>query len=240
MRAAAVALCLSLVAGFLPAPEATAQVPPAAAEEKGVTVPAGAYWAMTEVIVEQGQSVTHRHGLEFIYALQGEAVVRIGAETRRIPQGAATLIPAGVAHTHLSPAGAGRILAFQLAPAEGAWGDLRIVRTRRTGVLSGFRQGRQMARLTEVRLQPQSQTPVHTHPGPEAVYVLEGPIVVQTEGKLTMALRGDLLLLPGDTPLQARYIGGTGMGRFLALFVVAEDAPFSVPIPTGFAHPPNP
>jgi quercetin dioxygenase-like cupin family protein len=81
---------------------------------------------------------------------------------------------------------------------------------------------------------------VHTHPGPEAVYILDGPIVLQTEGKLVMLLRGDLAVLPGDTALQARYIGGVGQGRFLALFVVAEGAPFSSPIPAGFKAAPQP
>lgn len=218
---------------------AGAQVIPA--DLKDVAVPTGAYWATQEVVVGRGQSVTHRHGLEFVFALKGDSVVRIGSAAVTIPEGKAFGVPAGVAHTHLAAGqGESRIVASQLAGEVATWGTLEIVRTRRTTSLAGFRQGPQLARLSEVVLAPFAQTPVHSHPGPEAVYILEGPIVLQTEGKLVMLLRGDLAVLPGDTALQARYIGGTGQGRFLALFVVAEGAPFSSPVPAGFKVPPQP
>jgi quercetin dioxygenase-like cupin family protein len=208
---------------------------------KDIAVPAGAYWATQEVVIGRGQSVAHRHGLEFVFALKGDAAVRIGSAAVTIPEGKAYGIPAGVAHAHLTAGqGESRIVASQLAGEAATWGTLEILRTKRTTALAGFRQGPQMARLSEVVLAPFAQTPVHTHPGPEAVYILEGPIVLQTEGKLVMLLRGDLAVLPGDTALQARYIGGVGQGRFLALFVVAEGAPFSSPIPAGFKAAPQP
>lgn len=234
-------LMLTLVAlALLPGTGSQAQVPPADVTVRGISVPAGAYWASQEVVIEGLQRVAHQHGLEFIYAVQGDAAVVIGGQTTRIPQGTAATVPAGTTHTHISPGGSSRIAAFQLAPGEATWGDLTVLRARRTGVLEGYRSGSQYARLLEVRLQPLSQTAVHTHPGPETFFVLEGPIVVQVEGKLTMLLRGDLFALAGDTVLQARYIGGTGQGRFLALFVVADGAPFSTPIPAGFKTPPAP
>ncbi|HXF81205.1 MAG TPA: cupin domain-containing protein [bacterium] len=233
---ALVALALLAGAGY----PVQAQVPPADVTVKGISAPAGAYWSSQEVVMEGRQRITHQHGLEFVYALQGDAAVVRDGQTTRIPQGAAAAVPAGATHTHLSPADSSRIAAFQLAPAEATWDGLTVLRARRTGVLESYRPGAQYARLLEVRLQPLSQTAVHTHPGPETTFVLEGPIVVQVEGKLTMLLRGDLYALPGDTVLQARYIGGAGIGRFLALFVVAEEAPFSTPIPAGFKTPPAP
>ena len=211
------------------------------ADLKDITPPAGAYWATQEVLIGRSQRVTHRHGLEFVYARKGDAVVRIGAETITIPEGKALGIPAGVVHTHLSGGQPeSRIVAAQLAPEEANWGDVAVAKARRTGPLAGYRQGPQMARANVVVLAPFAQTPVHTHPGPEAVYILDGPIVLQTEGKLSMMLQGDLAIMPGDTPLQGRYIGGAGQGRFLALFVVAQDAAFQTNIPSGFKLDPKP
>jgi quercetin dioxygenase-like cupin family protein len=231
-----VAAVVVLSAGSL----TVAQVPPADVSLNRVEVPRGAYWAGQEVVLEGRQCITHSHGVEFVYALEGGAAVTIVDQTTQIVQGTAAVIPAGQVHTHCSRSASSRILAFQLAPSEASWESATVVRAKRTAVLSGYRPGPQTSRLLEVRLAPQAQTAVHTHPGPESFYILEGPIIVQTEGKLTMQLRGDMTALPGDTPLQARYIGGTGVGRFLALFVVAEGAPFSTPIPTGFKTPPTP
>ncbi len=236
---------LTMLAGFalLVSPLRAAPAPVvgvALAELKGITVPEGAYWALAEVAIGRMDRIAHQHGLEFVYTLQGDAAVIIGRDQIQIPQGKAVVIPAGTPHTHLSAGAAGRIVSLVLAPGEASWGTLEVARSRRTGVLAGFRQGAQIARLLDVTIQPSSESAVHTHPGPEGVYVLEGPIVVQTEGKLTVMLRGDLAIVPGDTPVQVRYPGGSGLGRLLAPYIVAEGAPFNVPISSGFRDPPKP
>ncbi len=212
----------------------------ALAELKGITVPEGAYWALAEVAIGRMDRIAHQHGLEFVYALQGDAAVIIGRDQIQIPQGKAVVVPTGTPHTHLSAGSAGRIVSLVLAPGEASWGTLEVARSKRTGALAGFRQGPQMARLLDVTIQPSSESAVHTHPGPEGVYVLEGPIVVQTEGKLTVMLRGDLAFVSGDTLVQVRYLGSSGLGRLLAPYVVAEGAPFNVLIPSGFRDPPKP
>lgn len=226
----------AFVAPMVVSAQATAPVRPAVlAEIKGVQVPAGAYWAMSEFTLRAGQEVTHEHGLEFVYALQGEAEVTFAGQTVRIEQGKAAAIPAGVRRTYR---GNGRIVSFVLAPPEGSWGEVEVTRSGRTGALSGFRAGPQMARLVRVALSPGAQTPVHTHPGPELVYAPETPVILQTEGRLRWVMGRDLALFPGDVPLQVRNISA-GEAWFLALFIVADGAPFQVNLP-GFQHPPHP
>jgi quercetin dioxygenase-like cupin family protein len=231
-----IATLLALPARSLLAQQPVPPVRPALlAEIKDVRVPAGAYWAMSELTLRAGQEVTHEQGLEFVYALQGEAEVAFAGQTVRIEQGKAAAIPAGVRRTYR---GNGRIVSFVLAPPAASWGEVEVARSGRTGPLAGIRPGPQMARLVRVALSPGAQTPVHTHPGPELVYAPETPVILQTEGQLRWVMGRDLALLPGDVPLQVRNISA-GEAWFLALFIVADGAPFQTNLP-GFQHAPHP
>jgi quercetin dioxygenase-like cupin family protein len=64
----------------------------------------------------------------------------------------------------------------------------------------------------------------HTHPGEEIVYVLEGSLEYQVEGKPPVTLRaGDILFIPAGTIHSARNVG-SGNGAELATYVVESDA----------------
>ena len=50
----------------------------------------------------------------------------------------------------------------------------------------------------------------HTHPGEEVVYVLEGSLEFQVDGKLPVTLRaGDVLFVPAQTTHTAKNVGTT-------------------------------
>ena len=68
----------------------------------------------------------------------------------------------------------------------------------------------------------------HTHPGEEIIYVLEGSLEYQVEGKPPMTLKaGDVLLIPAGTIHAAKNVG-TGNGAELATYVVEKGKPLVV------------
>jgi quercetin dioxygenase-like cupin family protein len=74
-----------------------------------------------------------------------------------------------------------------------------------------------------------SVTPVHTHPGSEAFYVIAGELTQKTPHGVTRVAAGQSMVGHGaDTPMQVSN-SGTGDLRELALFVVDAGRPFSSP-----------
>lgn len=68
----------------------------------------------------------------------------------------------------------------------------------------------------------------HWHPGEEIVYVLEGALEYQVEGKPPVTLRaGDVLFIPARTIHAAKNVGG-GNGAELATYVVEKGKPLTV------------
>jgi len=68
----------------------------------------------------------------------------------------------------------------------------------------------------------------HWHPGEEIVYVLEGSLEYQVEGKGTMTLKaGDVLFIPARTIHAAKNVG-SGNGAELATYVVEKGKPLVV------------
>jgi quercetin dioxygenase-like cupin family protein len=64
----------------------------------------------------------------------------------------------------------------------------------------------------------------HRHPGEEIIYVLDGSLEYQVEGKPPVTLRaGDILFIPAGTIHSARNVG-SGNGAELATYVVESDA----------------
>jgi quercetin dioxygenase-like cupin family protein len=67
--------------------------------------------------------------------------------------------------------------------------------------------------------------PRHKHPGEEIVYVLEGTLEYQLEGKPPMTLKaGDVLFVPAGTIHAAKNVG-SGNGAELATYVVEKGKP---------------
>ena len=65
----------------------------------------------------------------------------------------------------------------------------------------------------------------HTHPGEEIIYVLEGSLEYEVEGKPAVTLKaGDVLFIPAGTIHSARNVG-TGNAAELATYVVEKGKP---------------
>jgi len=98
-----------------------------------------------------------------------------------------------------------------------------------------------LLRINESSGAPGSVTPVHTHPGSEAFYVLAGEQSLHTaSGVIRTGAGGMEIGLAGGTPLQVSSSGTTDL-RALIMFVVDADQPFSSPatLPTGQPHVPG-
>jgi len=80
-----------------------------------------------------------------------------------------------------------------------------------------------------VDIAPGSLAARHSHPGEEIVYVLEGSLEYQLDGKPPVTLKaGDVLFIPAGTIHSARNVG-TGRGSELATYVVEKGKPLVVP-----------
>jgi len=76
-----------------------------------------------------------------------------------------------------------------------------------------------------VELAPGVLAPKHTHPGEEIIYVLEGALEYELEGKPPVTLkRGDVLFIPAGTVHSAKNVG-TGNAAELATYVVEKGKP---------------
>jgi quercetin dioxygenase-like cupin family protein len=65
----------------------------------------------------------------------------------------------------------------------------------------------------------------HTHPGEEIIYVLQGSLEYQIEGKPPATLKaGDVLFIPAGTVHAARNVG-TAVGSELATYIVEKGKP---------------
>jgi quercetin dioxygenase-like cupin family protein len=68
----------------------------------------------------------------------------------------------------------------------------------------------------------------HWHPGEEIIYVLEGSLEYQIEGKPPVTLKaGDVLFIPAGTIHAAKNVG-SGHGAELATYVVEKGKPLVV------------
>jgi len=76
-----------------------------------------------------------------------------------------------------------------------------------------------------VDFDPGYVAPKHTHPGEEMVYVLEGLLEYEVEGKPPVTLKaGDVLFIPARTVHTAKNVG-SGNGAELATYVVEKGKP---------------
>ena len=87
--------------------------------------------------------------------------------------------------------------------------------------------GREVVQV-RVDFDPGYVSPRHTHPGEEIVYVLEGSLEYQVEGKPPVTLHaGDVLFIPAGTIHAAKNVGN-GNGAELATYVVEKGKPLVV------------
>lgn len=75
---------------------------------------------------------------------------------------------------------------------------------------------------------PGAIAPRHSHPGEEVIYVLEGLLEYQVEGKPPVTLKaGEVLFIPAGTIHSAKNVG-TGNAKELATYVVEKGKPLVV------------
>ena len=76
-----------------------------------------------------------------------------------------------------------------------------------------------------VEIGPGVTFPKHTHPGEEVVYVLEGSLTYEVDGKAPVTLEaGDVLFIPAGT-IHAASNTGSGNAAELATYVVEKGKP---------------
>jgi quercetin dioxygenase-like cupin family protein len=91
-------------------------------------------------------------------------------------------------------------------------------------------QGREVIQA-RVEIDPGVTSPRHTHPGEEIIYVLEGSLEYQVEGKPPVTLKaGDVLFIPAGTVHAAKNVG-SGNAAELATYVVEKGKPLVTVVP---------
>ena len=69
----------------------------------------------------------------------------------------------------------------------------------------------------------------HTHHGEEIIYVLEGTLEYEIDGKPATVKPGDVLFVPAGTAHSVKNVGA-GNGAELATYVVEKGKPLVVPV----------
>jgi quercetin dioxygenase-like cupin family protein len=116
---------------------------------------------------------------------------------------------------------------FTLGPKGGSTpGGSRVAEI---GPIAVPRASRYLLRINHAGGPPGSETPVHTHPGAEAILVLKGEITQRTSAATNVGRAGQTL--NAHSPGMVRQIRSTGRGDLeqLVMFVVDADRPFSPP-----------
>ena len=88
--------------------------------------------------------------------------------------------------------------------------------------------GREVVQV-RVDFNPGYVAPMHTHPGEEIIYVIEGTLEYEIGGKVTRVKAGDVLFVPAGTPHTAKNIGTTNAAE-LATYVVEKGKPLLMPV----------
>jgi quercetin dioxygenase-like cupin family protein len=83
--------------------------------------------------------------------------------------------------------------------------------------------GREVVQV-RVDFDPGYVAPLHTHPGEEIIYVLEGTLEYEIDGKPVRVKPGDVLFVPAGTPHLARNVGSSN-GAELATYIVEKGKP---------------
>jgi len=121
----------------------------------------------------------------------------------------------------------GKVWLFTLGPAGGSSaGGTKVIEV---GPLPPLVASEYVLRINEATGPPGSITPVHTHPGSEAFYVLAGEQCIRTSQGVMRVTAGRAQTGQGaDTPMQVSSCG-SGELHALVMFVVDATRPFSSP-----------
>ncbi|RWP97383.1 cupin domain-containing protein [Mesorhizobium sp.] len=129
--------------------------------------------------------------------------------------------------TSLAAEVAGKVWLFTLGPKDGSTpGGTKVVEI---GPLPPISASEYLLRVNRAGGAPSAKSAIHTHPGPEAFYVLAGKLGQRTPHGVTYAEAGTTMTGHGaDTPMEVFNAGTTDLDE-LAIFVVDANQPFSSP-----------
>jgi hypothetical protein len=129
--------------------------------------------------------------------------------------------------TALVAQAAGKVWLFTLGPAGGMSAGATVIAE--VGPIPKVVAKQYLLRINEASGPPGSVTPVHTHPGSEAFYVLAGETSQKTpHGAMRIAAGRSETGQGADTPMQVSSSGASDL-HSLVMFVVDADKPFSSP-----------
>ncbi len=122
---------------------------------------------------------------------------------------------------------AGKVWLFTLGPSGRT--SANATRVAEVGPIPAFVAAHYLLRINEARGPPGSVTPVHTHAGSEAFYVLAGETSQKSPHGTARAAAGQSLAgHGGGMPMQVSSTGSTDL-HSLVMFLVDADKPFSSP-----------
>ena len=189
--------------------------------------PDAAAWNAWRVELEPGRKLRHTHAFSTIYAEQGSHTLTVGSDTKTIEAEGGAIVIAGQAHTHEAGDQGSTFWDVLLAePGTDLPNAPNAERVFETDQLEGIPEQAEVAFL-DVVLPPGGQTTVHTHPGPETIYITDGPFQYENgiEGATTVD-DGDVKSIPPNTAVQKRN-PGDGRPRFLSWFIVDPAKEFA-------------
>jgi quercetin dioxygenase-like cupin family protein len=198
------------------------------AEEAVETLPGGPLsWIAYEARLAAGDApVSHQHEMGFVYARDGAHILTLDGTEVELAPGEARFVGRDVEHAH---AGEGTFWEIRLAAPDaglppGMEGAGAVFAS---PVLEGIPETPVQLVFVLVELPAGSETSVHTHPGPEYIYVTAGAFDYQNAliGTDPMTV-GDDHYVPPDTAVQKRNTSGAP-ATFLSWFVVDPDRPFA-------------
>jgi quercetin dioxygenase-like cupin family protein len=172
-------------------------------------------WVANELVLDSGERMERGDGPGFVYVRRG-TLGDLGAGEAAARDGTGSLVA--------GPDGAAAWDIRLAAPGSGNEVGRRVFESAR---LEGI-PDRPLASMIEVRLPPRGgRTTVHTHPGPEFIFMTEGRIDYQNALVGTRRLGpGGAEAIPPDTAVQKRN-PYRREAAFLSWFLVDPDEPFA-------------
>lgn len=133
---------------------------------------------------------------------------------------------AAAGSTGLVAEAAGKVWLFTLGPSGKSSADG--TKVAEIGPIPPVAAPEYLLQIREAKNAPGNVTPVHTHPGSEASYVLAGEVSQKTPNGVTRTGAGQSSVGHGpDTPMQVST--GSTESHVLVMFVVDATKPFSSP-----------
>lgn len=185
-------------------------------------------WLAHEVVLPPGQSIEHSHEFAFVYARQGPHTLTEDGTPLTLEKTHGAPIRSGRPHRHGASSDTSVFWEVRLAkPGAGAPSGANGAKLLFESEPFGGVPRTSLAAFVHVLVPPDGQTSVHTHPGPEFIYLIDGEIVYEN------ALIGAIRMVPGDhegipagVAVQKRNPFSAN-AEFLSWFLVDPDQPFA-------------